>query len=195
MKKDLIKLHHARSQKDFPGLKLEEDEYIELAISRSRLGLVLIWGAVFIGMFVLTLTFTLMQTNLLTYSDLHLNKEAFSYLYMLIFVLAIAVIIAATIATYVYNGNQLYITNRRLFHYQAISLFSRSTNVIDLTSVEDVSFHRNGIIDYIFKLGTIRLSTVGDETTYTFKYANLPTNELDKITHLVHVAKQDKDED
>ncbi len=34
------------------------------------------------------------------------------------------------------------------------------------------------------------MATVGDETTYTFKYVNTPKNELDAITHLVHVEKE-----
>ena len=34
------------------------------------------------------------------------------------------------------------------------------------------------------------MSTVGDETTYTFKYVDTPTDELEKITHLVHMEKE-----
>lgn len=34
------------------------------------------------------------------------------------------------------------------------------------------------------------MSTVGDETTYTFKYVNTPKEELDMITHLVHMEKE-----
>ena len=34
------------------------------------------------------------------------------------------------------------------------------------------------------------MSTIGDETTYTLKYVDTPTDELEIITHLVHVEKE-----
>lgn len=192
MKEDLIKLHHARSQKDFPGLNLEEGEYVEFDIHRAPIGLTLIWGLAFLAIFVLSLCLTLMWTDANTSATLGLNSTAVAYLYLIIFILLGVSVMAAFIAQYVYRSNRLVVSNNRLFHYQALSLFSRSTNVIDLSSIEDVSYRQVGLIDHIFHIGTIRLSTVGEETTYTFKYAAIPKKELDAITHLVHVAKENK---
>ncbi len=192
MKEDLIKLHHARSQKDFPGLNLEEGEYVEFDIHRAPIGLTLIWGLAFLAIFILSLCLTLMWTDANTSATLGLNSTAVAYLYLIIFILLGVSVMAAFIAQYVYRSNRLVVSNNRLFHYQALSLFSRSTNVIDLSSIEDVSYRQVGLIDHIFHIGTIRLSTVGEETTYTFKYAAIPKKELDAITHLVHVAKENK---
>ena len=33
------------------------------------------------------------------------------------------------------------------------------------------------------------MSTIGDETTYIFKYLDTPTDELETITHYVHIEK------
>ena len=95
----------------------------------------------------------------------------------------------ASISTKVYKGNRLYVTNKRLIHYEQTSLTAKSVNTIDLVSVEDVSFKQKGLIDQIFQLGSLRMSTVGDETTYTFKYAAKPTDEIETISYLIHVAK------
>jgi len=192
MKEDLIKLHHARSQRDFPGLNLEEGEYVEFDIHRAPIGLTLIWGLAFAAIFVLSLCLTLMWTDVDTSRTLGLNSTAIAYLYLVIFILLGVSIMAAFIAQHVYRSNRLVVSNNRLFHYEAVSLFSRSTNVIDLSSIEDVSYRQVGLVDHLFHIGTIRLSTVGEETTYTFKYANIPKKELDEITHLVHVAKDAK---
>ena len=62
-------------------------------------------------------------------------------------------------------------------------------NVIDLVSVEDVSFKQSGLFEHLFEVGTLRMSTIGDETTYIFKYLDTPTDELEIITHYVHVEK------
>lgn len=192
MKEDLVKLHHARSQKDFPGLNLEEGEYVEFDIHRAPIGVFVIWALAFLAMFVLTTSLALMWSDQNAAASLGLNKAALSYLYLIIFILFGITGLAAVIAVHVYKSNRLVVSNSRLFHYQALSLFSKSTNVIDLSSIEDVSYRQVGLIDHIFHLGTIRLSTVGDETTYTFRYATIPKRELDAITHLVHVAKEDK---
>ena len=191
MKQELIKLHHARSAKDFPELRLEENEFVELAITRSKFGLILIWGAAIIGYIALIVAIIFMEfgnANILASSNL--NHFAKSYLYLIILILFGIITIAAFVGTKVYRQNRLYVTNKRLIHHQANTLFSKSVNVIELLSIEDVSFQQTNIGDHLFKLGTIRMSTVGDETTYVFKFVNTPDNELEIITHLVHMEKE-----
>ena len=106
-----------------------------------------------------------------------------------------AIIVVALISNHVYKGNILYITNKRLIQVSVSSLFSNSTNVIDLVSVEDVSFRQSGVFEKLFRLGTLRMSTVGTETTYTFKYIDTPQDELETITHLLHVEKDQNSDD
>ena len=190
MKQELVKLHHARSKKDFPELKLEENEYVELAIQRSRLGIIFIWTAACIGYVCLLIALIFLETNDNKAAAAALNGFAKSYLYLIILILFGIITIAALVGSRVYKNNRLDVTNKRLIHHQANSLFSKSVNIIELVSIEDVSFKQDNIADHIFKLGTIRMATVGDETTYTFKYVNTPKDELDAITHLVHVEKE-----
>ena len=187
MKQELIQLHHARSKKDFPELRLEENEYVELAIQRSQIGLVIIWGAAAVGYLALLIALVFLQTG---GSTAALNGFAKSYLYLIILILFGIITISALVGAKVYKNNRLYVTNKRLIHHKANSLFSKSVNVIELLSIEDVSFKQDNIADHILKLGTIRMATVGDETTYTFKYVNTPKDELDMITHLVHTEKE-----
>jgi hypothetical protein len=57
MDESLVKIRHARSKKDFPSLKLEDDEYVEFAFRRSRLCLMAIFGGVAAGLVVILLAF------------------------------------------------------------------------------------------------------------------------------------------
>lgn len=189
MKQELVKLHHARSAKDFPELRLEENEFVELAIQRSKLGIIFIWGAAIIGYITLLVAIVFLEFGVVANNN-NFNGFAKSYLYLIILILFGIITIAAFVGTKVYRENRLYVTNKRLIHHQANSLFSKSVNVIELLSIEDVSFKQDNIGDHLFKLGTIRMSTVGDETTYIFKYVNTPDSELDMITHLVHMEKE-----
>lgn len=190
MKSDLAKLRHARSVKDFPDINLEADEYIKLAICRSPIVIILIWAGealAIVGLFALLI---FLQRNSVSGPVFQLDQNGQSFLLLCIYILMGVIVIAGLISTHVYRGNKIFITNKRLIQQTATSLFISSTNIIELVSIEDVSFKQSGIIDYIFKIGTLRMSTVGEETTYTLKYVDSPNRELEVITHLVHVEKE-----
>lgn len=188
MKKDLVKIHHARSEKDFPELNLKDDEYVALALKRTWLGLLAIWVLAALAAVFLTIVAIAMSANIADQNST-LSAASLPYLYMVVMILYAADLLMALVSTSVYRANKLYVTNKRLIHYRANSLVSKSVNIIDLVSVEDVSFSQDTLIDHIFRIGSLRLSTVGDETTYILKYAPTLGDEMETITYLVHVAK------
>ena len=59
MDEALVKIRHERSKKDFPGLKLEEDEYVEFAFSRAKICLMMILGGTAAGLILILLAFLL----------------------------------------------------------------------------------------------------------------------------------------
>ena len=188
MKSDLDMLRHARSAKDFPEIGLEEDEFVELAIHRSPVYVILIWaGELLVAIFLLVILMLLFTGSMDYFFPVDANGK--SFIYLLTYIIAGVVLIGGLVTTHVHRNNKLFVTNRRLIQLEMKSLFAKSTNVIDLISIEDASFKQSGIFEYILKTGTLRMSTVGDETTYTFKYMDIPTNELEIISHLVHVEK------
>ena len=73
------------------------------------------------------------------------------------------------------------------------SPMANSVNMIDLHSIEDTSFSQNGIMQKMFGYGTFRLSTVGEETTYTFKKSDITAEELRAVSKLVTKAKVSDD--
>lgn len=191
MKNDLENLRHSRSKKDFPEISLEEDEYVILKIKRSGILPVLIWAGVALAGVLLIALNILVAGTANVFSTTATSQALFSIIVDIVFGV---ILIAALISTHVYNLNRLFITNKRVIQNLQTSLFAGSTNVIDLVSIEDVSFKQSGIWDHILKTGTLRMSTIGDETTYTFTWMDEPNDELETITHLVHVAKEDDDD-
>ena len=61
MDDNLVKIRHARSKKDFPFLKLEDDEWVEFSFRRSWLCLMAIFGGVAVGLVVILLAFLLIS--------------------------------------------------------------------------------------------------------------------------------------
>ena len=189
MKTSLARIRHARSKQEFPFLPLEEGEYVELALTRSKLGLVLIWGGVAIALLGIILFATIISSSLSASSLGGIPDSAMPYFFRLIISLSLALVVAGVVGMKIYNGNSLFVTNKRIFQNTMTGLFARSSNVIELYRIEDVSFKQSGIFDYLFKIGTIRMSTVGDETTYTFPFVDTPTDEVEMIAHLIHLSK------
>lgn len=191
MKSDLAKLRHARSKKDFPDISLEENEYVVLKIKRSGIIPVLVWsGVILSAIFFIVLNIIIANASTGMFSMNSASKGFFSIVLDVVFGV---VLIAALVSSNVYTSNKLFVTNKRIIQKTQASLFSSATNVIDLISIEDVSFKQTGLFEHILKIGTLRMSTVGDETTYTFKYVDTPIDELEVITHLVHVEKQENE--
>ncbi|MBR6532764.1 PH domain-containing protein [Candidatus Saccharibacteria bacterium] len=192
MDESLANIRHERSKKDFPALKLEDGEYVEFAFSRAKICYLLIWGCVAgVAVLITALFMFLFMTQP------EINTMGNNFLAFLVITIIAFAFIAGLIATKVFSCNKLFITNRRAIQFIMVSPVVTSKNVIDLSSIEDASFRQTSIIQKLFKIGTLRLSTVGDETTYTLQYVEvIGGDELNSITKLIRSNKNTKkDED
>lgn len=186
MKKELEKLRHARSAKDFPNIDLNEDEHVVLSMTRTKLGLIGIWLFASVVIILLTMLLVVIANNPTVSGFLDaVGSESTKYLYILIGLAYFIIILATIVSHIVYRDNKMYITNKRAIQQIRTSLFSGSTNIIDLQRIEDVSFHQKGFFDTVFNVGTLRMATVGEETTYTFTLLDTPHDEVALISKLV----------
>ena len=185
MDESLAKIRHERSKKDFPGLRLEDDEYVEFAFKRAKICLFLIFGGVGLGLAVVLLAFLLVLMGQSMIDEMGRN-----FLFIILAALLAAAIIIGLISLTVHRGNKLFITNRRVIQMVMTSPVVNSVNIIDLSSVEDASFRQENLLQGLFHYGTLRLSTVGDETTYTFKYSDITGEQLKEVTDLISNAKK-----
>ncbi len=184
----MTKVKSARSQKDFPFLKLDDDEYVEFSFRRAKAYLISIYVGLVIGVALIALMFSVAFL-----SQANLDDMGKSFVNIILTALAFAAVFVAVVATALYRGNWLFITNKRVIQRIMESPVVSSMNMVDLKSIEDVSFSQRGILQTIFGFGTLRLSTVGDETTYTFKYVNVSADEVKKISDKITAEKNDKD--
>ena len=185
MDKSLAKIRHDRSKKDFPELRLEEDEYVEFAFKRAKICLFMILGGVMFGLIVILLAFLIVLM-----SQSKIDEMGQNFLFIILVALLASAIIIGFVAITIYKGNKLFITNKRAIQMIMTSIVSNSVNVIDLVSVEDASFRQDTILQNLFHYGTFRLSTVGEETTYTFKYSDISGEQLKEVTDLISNAKK-----
>jgi len=119
-----------------------------------------------------------------------LDELGLQFMFIMLFSLLAAVFFIFLFALKVYYGNKLFITNRKVIQFIMLSPISSSINIIDLFSIEDASFRQDTLMQRIFHFGTLRLATVGDETTYTFAYSDIKPEELKAVTDLISEAKK-----
>ena len=105
----------------------------------------------------------------------------------LAFGLGLMAVVISAIAIHVYNGNRLYLTNESVIQRVQSSLFHTKEQQIPLSNIEDVSYEQNGLFPHIFHYGTIRLSTEGEETTYYFRFAASPK---EQVFHIVNAQEE-----
>lgn len=185
MDANLVKIRHERSKKDFPGVSFHDDEYVEFAFSRAKICLLLIMTATFGGLILILAGFLVVLLG-----QNKLDEMGRNFLFIILFALLAAAILISVVALKIYRGNRLFITNKRAIQLIMNTLVSTSVNVIDLSSVEDISFHQDTIMQKLFNYGTLRLATVGDETTYTFKYSDISSDQIKAVSKLISVAKK-----
>lgn len=190
MDEGLVRIRHERSVKDFPFLKLEDNEYVEFAFKRARVWLNLILGSLSAGLILILLAFLLVLMG-----QSSIDATGVSFLYIILGALLFAVLLAGLFTVIVYRGNRLFVTNKHVIQLTMISPMANSVNMIDLSSIEDTSFSQNGIMQKLFGYGTFRLATVGEETTYTFKNSDITQEELRAVSKLVTIAKTADDKD
>ena len=185
MDANLVKIRHDRSKKDFPFLTLDEDEYVEFAFKRARICLMMIMLCVSLGLIVILLAFLAVLLG-----QEMLDEMGKNFLFIILAALLAAAGIVGLVALVIYRGNRLFVTNKHVIQMIMDSPVSTSINIIDLFSVEDASFRQDGIMQKLFHYGTLRLATVGDETTYTFKYSDISPADLKAVTELITKAKE-----
>ena len=84
MDENLVKIRHARSEKDFPFLKLEDDEYVEFAFKRAKICYMLIFGAVAGGLAIILFAFLVV---LLGQASIDASGRNFMYILLVLLII------------------------------------------------------------------------------------------------------------
>jgi uncharacterized membrane protein YdbT with pleckstrin-like domain len=182
------KARHETSMKQYPFLNLSENEYVIGTVRRHPIALA---GPFAIGVILLGLLWSLQINYDFFVAQFGLTGAAASpgFLFGPILAFSGLVILGLIVAYYVYDHNRFFLTNECVVQYIQYSLFSKREQTISLGSIEDASFLQSGLLQSILNYGTVRLSTIGDEDTYTFPYVANPKFEIGILSNAVEAFK------
>lgn len=183
-----VRKKHDESSAHFPQLNLSEGEYVISAVRRHPIGLISIWVVVILAvMLLLAIPFIIVSTS--DAVPLNLSGSAITSGVSLILLGIILIVLGGLVATVVYDANRFYLTNESVTQFIQSGLFSRRSQTISLTNIEDASYTQKGILQTIFNYGSIRLSTEGEETTYLFAYVANPQKQVQLLNDAVEAFK------
>lgn len=182
---------HEESLLKYPRLPIGPAEYVILALRRNTIGLIAIWGVVGLLVILTLALLPIYSLNLPSIAQSFGNKPsnmlAPQILAIPLLMIDALFILGGLSASKVYSENRLFLTNESIIQYVQIGLFNSSLKQVNLVKVEDVSSVQDGFIQQIFNYGSIRISTRGHKTIYTFRSVNNP----DKIVSAINEAVED----
>lgn len=189
---ETLREKHNESVRRYPFLNLSEGEYVVLQIKRHPIGL-------FIPIFVTLLAVIILTTFALLVPDFYASMDPMTAssaitpsegLVMSVFiVMALLSVALGSTIVWVYQKNQFFMTNESVIQEIQHGPFSHREQTVSLGSIEDASFRRQGILQYLFNYGTMRLSTEGEETTYRFAFVEDPKRQIATVSNAVEAFK------
>jgi uncharacterized integral membrane protein len=188
---DIQTLHEA-SIKKYPQLNLSAKEHVVTEVQRSKIGIYQIWIAVAVIIIVMLVLFTVLVAINRNASSSALSGQSNLPIGLLgagLIILCLAVLLGGFVSAIVYKGNRLFVTNESVIQYIQKSLFDKRQQTIGLGGIEDSSYEQIGMFAQMWHFGQIRLSTVGDETTYRFTYVTNPEQQIALISNAVESFK------
>lgn len=105
-------------------------------------------------------------------------------------VLAALVLVFVFIANKVYWGNHWIVTSDSITQISQVSLFSKQSSQLSLGNLEDVTVQQRGILQQLFKYGTIRAETAGERSKFMFPFCPNPNYYAQKILAAREVFEQ-----
>lgn len=185
---DELKAKHDASTEAFPSLNLSEVEYILVNIPRHMIGV--IKPLIGSGLAILVIALFVFNYNFIM-TTLGVASMAPPFWMILLGGLIVIAVIAMACygAVWVFNSNKFFLTNESIIQEIQEGFFDHREQTISLANIEDASFSQVGPLQMMFDFGTIRLSTEGEETTYTFSYATNPKKQIAILNNAVEDFK------
>ena len=186
------KARHTRSLEMFPGLELSDTEYVVRNAVRHPIGIFTIWFGEVFGMILLGAVWIALMLNPdMAAGWLDDGESKFNFTLVMLGLEGLLLLVG-WVGSIIYNGNRFIVTNERVIQFVRTGLFAKRRKTISLRGIEDVSHQQNGIIQMLFGYGSIRLSTIGDETTYRFSIVDQPEKQTKIINEAVQACKNNR---
>jgi Bacterial PH domain len=152
---------------------LTAEETLVADVRRHPFGLFLVYLQIFVAFgLALLLIFTLLPSVVETLGLNANNVNAVASLFGLVAV--VFALLFLVLATRIYRGNQLIVSDKNVTQVLQIGLFNRKISELSMVNVEDVTAEQSGIFPTIFNYGNLKIETAGEQNNFIFVYCPNP---------------------
>lgn len=181
-----IKMRHEESLRKYPGINLSANEYIVSVVNRHPIGLVL---PIAVTVFLIAMVIAMAINYPLIAQSMNISNIGIVPALIMSLLLVILFSIGGYVAVWIYMQNKFFLTNESVIQELQTGIFNKKEQTVSLANIEDASFTKHGLLQYLFNYGSIRLSTQGDETTYRFSYVANPKQQIAILNNAVEAFK------
>lgn len=185
----VIASRHQESVRRYPDVNLDDDEYVVISIRRHVFG---VFGILLSSMLSFVVVASIWITICFMPNNLNIPESAKNNISLAAVALLALSVVSGLIGYSIYKNNKFIVTNERVIQWIVSGLFHQKKQTINLEAIEDISFTQTGILQHAVGYGTIRLSTVGEESTYTFTLVPQPNKYAELLGDLVENVKENQ---
>jgi hypothetical protein len=181
---------HQQSKSAYPSLNLSEEEYVLQAIERHPIGKLGVWATLGLVAVLVIVGLVVYGQNYADWSGGLDNTQLPSTGVVAIPGILVLVLLAvgALIASKVYDGNRIYLTNESLIQHVQTSLFSTKNEQLNLVKIEDVTVAQDGIMPKMFNYGTVEINTMDAGDPHILTLVKNPQTAADAIHNAAEQA-------
>ena len=185
----VIAARHQETARRYPDVNLDSDEYVVVSIKRHSFG---VFGIIISSMLSFIIVASIWITISIMPNNLNLTSAMKTNITLASLALLALSVVSAMIGHSIYKNNKFIITNERVVQWIVSGLFNQKKQTINLEAIEDISFSQTGFLQHLIGFGTVRLSTIGEESTYTFTFVPQPNKYAELLGDLVENAKENQ---
>ena len=185
----VIAARHQEAARRYPDVNLDSDEYVVVSIKRHSFG---VFGIIISSMLSFIIVASIWITISIMPNNLNLTLAMKTNITLASLALLALSVVSAMIGHSIYKNNKFIITNERVVQWIISGLFNKKKQTINLEAIEDISFSQTGFLQHLIGFGTVRLSTIGEESTYTFTFVPQPNKYAELLGDLVENAKENQ---
>ena len=185
----VIAARHQEAARRYPDVNLDSDEYVVFSIKRHSFG---VFGIIISSMLSFIIVASIWITISIMPNNLNLTLAMKTNITLASLALLALSVVSAMIGHSIYKNNKFIITNERVVQWIVSGLFNKKKQTINLEAIEDISFSQTGFLQHLIGFGTVRLSTIGEESTYTFTFVPQPNKYAELLGDLVENAKENQ---
>ena len=148
---------------------MQDGEKVVCEIKRHPIGLVGMYTSMFAGLLACAVAIVLVSRYVP-----NLSSSIKTLLWFVFLIIVVVIALFAYVSRLIYKNNRWIVTTDSITQITQVGLFRKQVSQLSLANLEDVTAEQNGVLQSMFKFGTLRAETAGERSKFQFPYCPDP---------------------